>query len=131
MSSGVLSDRALILVRQHIDSVARLDLLLILYGDPRVRWTAARMGSQMRTPARWATAQMRTLELAGIASCLDAADGSAWSYDPADEEIAGAVQELVEACRRDWPAVTREVMSLRAGGAEAFSDAFRLRRHDG
>lgn len=127
-----MSERALALVRQHVDSVGRLDLLIVLYGDPRVRWTAGRMAKQMKAPAKWAQTQMRALERAGVLSCRESDEGPAWGYEPADEQVAEAVQDLVEACRLDWPAVTREVMSLRPGGAQAFSDAFKLkRRNDG
>ena len=131
MSSGGLPDAALSLIRTHIDSVGRLDLLLIMYGDPRVRWSATRMGKQMRAPAKWATAEMKALERAGIAKRDATGDEPAWSYDPADEQTSAAVGELVNACRIDWPAVTQEVMRTRSSGAQAFSDAFRLRRRDG
>lgn len=119
------------LIRQHIDSVGRLDLLLVLYGDPTSRWTAERMGRQMRAPVKWTQGQMRDLQGAGILSCVDSEAGPAWAYDPADDATAAAVNHLVDACRLDWPGVTREVMSLRSSGAQAFSDAFRLRRRDG
>lgn len=128
---GPLSAPARALVRQHIDSLGRLDLLLLLHGDPSSRWTAARMAKQVRTSAKWTQTQMEEMERAGLLSCADTGEDSAWSYDPADEAIAEAVQDLVGACRMDWPGVTREVMTLRGSGAQAFSDAFRLRRDDG
>lgn len=118
------------LIRQHIESVGRLDLLIVLYGDRASRWSAERMARQMRAPTKWAQGQMEALQRAGILSCVD--EGApTWSYAPADDATAAAVDELVAACRLDWPGVTREVMSLRANGAQAFSDAFRLRRRDG
>lgn len=116
------------LIERHIDSVGRLDLLLVLYGDPRERWSGDRMAKQMRTPLRWTVAQMEALREAGIAGVEGNGDDRAWSYDPADDETADAVQELVSACRQDWPLVTKLVIDSRAGGAQAFSDAFRLRR---
>lgn len=131
VSSDALPDVARTLIRQHIDSVGRLDLLLILYGDPRVRWSAARMSRQMHTSARWAEGQMEALAAAGILGRATVEGEAGWAYDPADDATAEAVQELVNACRLDWPSVTREVMSLRPTGAQAFSDAFRLRRRDG
>ena len=131
VSSGPLSDAACRLVREHIESMGRLDLLIVLYGDPRASWSAKRMGRQMRAPVRWAEAQMQSLQRAGILACTDTDDGPAWSYGPTDDGTAAAVQELITACQLDWAAVTREVMSLRPSGAEAFSDAFRLRRRDG
>ena len=131
MSPGSLSEPARTLVRQHIDSVGLLDLLIILYGDPRSGWSAGRMAKQMRTSAKWAAAQMQTLQRAGILGYTEAGGEPVWSYAPADDALDDAVRDLVEACRLDWPEVTREVMSLRGSGAQAFSDAFRLRKRDG
>ena len=127
MSPEALPDEARELIRRHIDSLARLDVLLVLYRDPGDRWSAARMGRQMRASAKWARGQMQALERAGFADC--AADE--WAYAPADERTDRATKALVDACRADWPAVTREVMGARASGAQAFSDAFRFRRRDG
>lgn len=131
MSTDALSDAARRLILEHIDSVGRLDLLLVLYGDPRDRWTAARMARQMRAPEKWTLAQLRALTDAGILRCDSSGADPAWSYDPADEPRSTAVQELVTACRLDWPAVTEVVATRRPSGAQAFSDAFRLRRGDG
>ena len=131
MSRGPLTDAARALIRQHIDSVGRLDLLIIVYGDTASGWSAERMAKQMRTSAKWAAGQMTALQEAGILKCAETAGGRVWSYAPADDAVAEAVRDLVEACRLDWPEVTREVMSLRGSGAQAFSDAFRLRKRDG
>lgn len=132
MSSAELTDAARRLLVQHIDAVGKLDLLLMLHGDPGRAWTAERMGRQMRASAKWAQAQMESLERARLLRRQGDGGDPGWVYDPLDAELARAVDDLVSACRLDWPGVTREVMSLRGGGAQAFSDAFRLRkRRDG
>ena len=131
MSSAPLSEDARALIRAHVPSVGRLDLLLVLYGDPRMAWTAARMAKQMRASVRWAASQLQALEAAKVLAADADGDERSWRYAPAEARTADAVESLVSACRMDWPAVTREVMQTRPSGAEAFSDAFRLRRRDG
>lgn len=126
-----LSDAARILIRRHIDSVGRLDLLLTLHGDPRVRWSADRMARQMRASQRWSEGQLVALEEAGLLVREPGPEGDAWHFSPRTSELAEAMEDLVSACRLDWPGVTREVVILRPGGADAFSDAFRIRRSNG
>ena len=127
----MLSEAACELIRRHIDSVGRLDLLLALYEEPGAAWSAGRMGRQMLARARWAELQLTALEAAGILRSREDGGERRWAYDPADAATAEAVQDLYEACRADRPSVTREIMRTRPSAAQAFSEAFRLRRRSG
>jgi hypothetical protein len=120
----VLTEGARRLVESAVDSVGRLDVLALLHADPQVAWSAAGVAKRMRTSRRWAKAQLKALEEAGL---LREREGGTWSYDPADAK-RGAAEDLMTADAQDHPAVVAAIFATRPAGAQAFSDAFRLRR---
>jgi hypothetical protein len=63
------------------------------------------------------------LEVAGLLR----REGDNWSYDPADAQRQAA-EDLMTADKENHADVVTAIFATRPAGAQAFSDAFRLRR---
>jgi hypothetical protein len=121
MASGVPDDVARFL-RAAISSVQQLEVLLFLRQERDRAWRADEVGSRLRTHAGAAAGYLESLGLLGLA----AAEGDAYRYEP------GARAKLVDQLAELYPTYRTRIVGLiyseASDDAEAFADAFRLRR---
>ena len=114
----------------HIDSVRRLELLLMLRDRRDEAWTAANIAASLRVAPAWATRELETLRAAGLVDS-DAADETTYRYAAPREEDR-FVDELADAYRRRKSTVVQAILSAMDSDVQALSDAFRLKdRSDG
>lgn len=117
-----------VFVREHLQSITQLDLLLLLHAAPGRRWTAAEVGRQLRVPERFVTGQLVDFSRTGVVEADDA-DPPGFRFD-AGGPHAGVVEALADAVRRRKRAVHDLILSEPSSDVQLFSDAFRLRRKD-
>jgi hypothetical protein len=121
MASGVPDDVARFL-RAAISSVQQLDVLLLLREERGRAWTADGVGARLRTHPTAAGGYLESLQLLGLATAT--ADG--FRYEP------GARAKLVDKLAELYPTYRTRIVGLiyseANDDAEAFADAFRLRR---
>jgi hypothetical protein len=125
-----LSPGARSLISAHIDSVRRLELLLLLRDRRDERWTAATVAASLRVAPGWTERELESLRAGGLVASTEG-DEPAYRYAaaPDDERFVG---ELADAYRRRKSTVVQAILSAMDSDVQALSDAFRLRdRTDG
>lgn len=80
-------------VEDHIDSIARLELLLLLESDPKRAWTAAAASTELRCQASWAASQLQYLAASGLAVRTNAGE-LRFRYEPASRDTRALVNDL-------------------------------------
>ena len=119
MASGVPEDVERF-VRTALSSVQQLEVLLLLRATDET-WTPESVAARLKTHAAAAAGCLQSLALVGLA----AEDGNAYRYEP------GARAALVDRLAELYPTYRTRITGLiysEASDAEAFADAFRLRR---
>jgi hypothetical protein len=113
-------------IADNIDSIAQLELLLLLRSQPAKSWTADEAAS-----ALYAAPDVIALQLADLQSKHLLAAGSQESsvaYRPQTGELAHLVDRLAELYRDRRVAVVSAVYSKPVDKIRSFADAFRLRK---
>lgn len=125
MAETGLPENVRALILQHIESIAQLEVLLLLHGHPGRRMTADEVAKELRIGPGPASTELGRLSRDGF--LVEEPIGT-WRYEPADFSMARAVDDLA----RTYPTFRVAIVSLvfsRPGGAlQGFSDAFRIRK---
>jgi hypothetical protein len=67
VTNGAITKEAGDFLTRHIDSVAHLELLLLLYGDKDREWSADGIARELRVERGWAVARLKEFAASGIA----------------------------------------------------------------
>jgi hypothetical protein len=116
------------LVLDRIDSIAQLEVLLLLHRVPRA-WDAAEVGAELRIDPSWAAEQFAVLRERRLLAEEPPGSGR-HVFAPGTPELAKAVEALAASYAERRVAVVALLYSQPAG-ARAFADAFRIRKEDG
>jgi hypothetical protein len=112
----------------NIDSVGRLEVLLLVRSDPERYWSASELGAELRSGRAWAELQLEYLRVQGL---LVAGESSkqAYRYEPAGPEAEAVVARLSEAFDSQRAEMIRLIFSQRPSERRrASSEAFGLRK---
>ena len=122
MSSSELSADVLDLIGRHLDSMAQVEVLLLLHRTKGLSWRAAAVSSELRMEPMAAAAHLATL----VAHGLDTSDApGSYRYEPA----TGALERAVDNLRAAYTArPVALVTAIYSGPSRSFSDASRIRR---
>ena len=111
-------------IAERVDSVAQLEVLLLLHARPDRGWTARDVAAELRIDPNWAERQLAELPRRALA----AASGESYRYAPATAELADAVAGLAKAYAERRVTVINLIFSRPADTLRSFADAFRLRK---
>jgi hypothetical protein len=117
------SDELRLFIGSSFRSIWALELLLILKREQRV-WPASELVDTMRASELVVSKALDGLVSAGLASLEE--QGAV--YMPINDQVARCVDQLEQLYTVRPDAVRREIISASASGANAFADAFRLRK---
>jgi hypothetical protein len=112
-------------IADHIDTVAQLELLLLLRGDPK-SWTPQEAGQALYSAADVIALQLADLQAKGLL-VLGPVENS-YVYRPQRPELAGLVDRLADLYRERRVAVITAVYTKPIDKIKSFADAFRLRK---
>ena len=101
-------------VVERIQSVAQLELVLVLHRDPSVEWTVPMASAEMRYPRAWVAEQLLDFERAGLVETGARVELS-YRYEP--RGCLADRRRLAQTFDRRPRAIT----------AMIFADAFRIR----
>jgi len=125
MSEGITEEVRSFLL-QHVDSVEKLEVLLLVRSQPDRDWTADQIAAELRTDPR--SARLRLDDLRG--SGLVAAGEAGARYLPRTPALARAVEATASAYRTHRVAVVTLIFSRPTERIRSFADAFRLRKEE-
>jgi hypothetical protein len=126
MSSERLSAPVRTFLREHIHSVAQLDILALLSAAPEKEWTARAIDRVLRSHEQWVVQRLNEFTQAGILEVI-AEGGGAWRYRPKDQALEAAVAESIREYRTRPVLVIETIFKPDGDAAQSFADAFRLR----
>jgi hypothetical protein len=127
MSAQALTPAVRALINAAIDSVAQLEILLLLRREPGRAWSPESVAAELRMGAPGMRAQLEALRARGLAQ---APTDATYRFN-AGSEHAGAAGELAEVYAASPVAVITAIYSKPAPDLRNFADAFRLRRPAG
>lgn len=127
MAQGI-PDAARALISEHIESVAQLDVLLLLRTAPGRLWDAADVGKELRTSAELAEAVLARLSRGGLVAVeIDPQGHPCFRFAPASSRLRASVDQLAGAYATHKTAVIALIFSGPTDSIQGFADAFRMR----
>lgn len=121
-------------VKNSIDSVVQLELLLLVFGNQSVNWTPEMIARELRIDSTWVRTQLTQLCDRGLLHCATG-QVSNYQYSPANPDLDQAVKDLARAYADRRVSIISLVYSKPTSGPpgpadplKSFSDAFRLRK---
>lgn len=112
-------------VRSAIKSAWSLELLLLLYRDPRRLWTAEELVREMRASTSVVDESVRILTAAAV---VEIDEAGAIRYAPPSGELAELATALVDLHRQKPVTVLRTIFTAPNEKIRSFADAFLFRR---
>jgi hypothetical protein len=114
------------LILERIDSVAQLEVLLLLLRDPAKAWTSHSLAKELRVTEPWTNSQLQLLAQYHLAVKVSHTPPT-YRYG-ADPVTHATVQELAKTYQSHPVAVVTLIYTKPNRALQSFSDAFRLRK---
>ncbi len=124
--SGVPDDVAQ-LIASHIDSVEKLEILLLLRGEGDRSWTTEDVSRELRRNPSSVARCLRQLSERGLLGG-EVADG--YRFAPPDPAVERQVTRLAETYATRRVSVIQLIVANPMDSVTTFADAFRLRKKD-
>jgi hypothetical protein len=124
--SGVPEDVAQ-LIASHIDSVEKLEILLLLRGERERTWMSDEVSRELR---RNPSTVSRALGQLASRQLLAGSSADGFQFAPPDRELEQQVDRLAETYATRRVSVIQLIVANPMDSVTTFADAFRLRRRD-
>ena len=125
MTDASLPPRVQRFLLAHIDSIEKLEVLLLLRGHSSRTWTGAAVAQELRIAEESARGRLEDLCSRGLLTC-EAND--AFRYAPVSGNDAQAVDELASTYAQRRVSVISFIFSQPMDRIRSFADAFRIKR---
>ena len=113
-------------LRQHIQSVEQLEILLLISGSPDRDWTLAAVYEIIRSSERSVATRLEEFTDKGFLRC-NPGPPATYRYAPKDEKLRSAVSATAKAYQERRVRVVEAIFSPELDPLQGFSDAFKLR----
>jgi len=123
--TGELSEEIQGFIRNYLDSLEELEILLLLHSQSGKDWTVQSVNESIRSSMNSVQQRLEKLRSAGFLS-FDASQ-RIYRYSPATAELAKTVDLLSNAYREKRLKCIEAIFSKPVHDIRSFSDAFRLR----
>ena len=114
-------------VGRYVETLAQLELLLLIYNEKARRWTLPEISQALCFPPAMSAELLHALSTNGFVSTVE--DG--YQYRSIDPETDDLIARLGETYRTRRVAVTNEIYSKPINRLKSFADAFRFRKDPG
>ena len=111
----------------HVDSVAQLEILLLLRNDRGRPYSPDDVGETLRIDPQWAATELRRLRDHGLFAEAPDTD-QAYCYAPQSDKLAADVEALAKAFATHRVSVITAIFATPSDSVGSFADAFKLRR---
>jgi hypothetical protein len=123
MADDSLPDDLREFILRYIDSVAHLEALLLLHGNPEETWTVARSAQRLYVTEQQASDVLNRLCADGFLSC----ENDVYRYAGQSQEQRAVIDRLAEAYTRQLIPITN-IIHARPRRIREFADAFKFRK---
>ena len=129
MTDATLPPRVQRFLLAHIDSIEKLEVLLLLRGQAGRAWNGTSVAQELRIAEESARGRLEDLCGRGLLSC----EGDSYRYAPGSGTDSQAVDELASTYAQRRVSVISFIFSQPMDRIRSFADAFRLKKgpHDG
>jgi hypothetical protein len=114
-------------IAEHIQSVAQLELILLLHSNPHQPWRAADAAREFGLSPEMALGLLRGLCQQGFASASDEADPQ-FRFAPKSAEFQRLVDQLATLYQQRRVTLVQLIYSRPVDKLQSFADAFRFRK---
>jgi len=120
-------------IRQNLDSIEQLEMLVLLRLQQPRRWKASELALEMRTTEGSAATRLRGLVQRGIVREVSGTSGAdaTYEYAPADEAMDATIGAVATAYVTRRYVVIEAIVGNPKDKIQLFADAFRLRKGKG
>ena len=113
----------------NINSVVRLEVLLLVHGAEGRAWTAADVAAALRVDPRWVQADLDELCRRELLECDRSGSPPTFRYRPTSDTDRRHIDALAAAYHSHRVAITRMIFQPKAvDPLRSFADAFRVRK---
>ncbi|MEX0714451.1 MAG: hypothetical protein WD278_19095 [Pirellulales bacterium] len=112
-------------IAANINSVAQLELLLLLRGSPHKDWCPEEVSRALYTTTDMMAAQLAELEGRGL---LTSTQQGRYRYAPGTPELAAIVDQVAKLYKERRVSVISTIYAEPTEKVRTFADAFRLRK---
>ncbi|MCY1017275.1 hypothetical protein [Pyxidicoccus sp. MSG2] len=127
MSDAGLPPRVQRFITTHIDSLEKLEVLLLLRARADREWTASEVSLELRITESSATARLVDLAARGLL-VGNGANPPAWRFSPTDSEDVQAVTELAAVYGAKRVSVITFIFTRPLDKVRGFAEAFVLKK---
>ena len=114
-----------LLLTESIDSVAHLEVLLMLFQNPTKLWDADAVGKELRSNRTAATIQLENLARQGF---LKSTDSKNFRYETENQELNKKVEQLVQLYQEKPVAIISCIYERPTDKLKGFADAFKIKK---
>lgn len=126
--TDALDSRVERLLIDHVDSIAQLELLLLLHGRPAEGLTAAAVARELGMAPAWTATELANLASRGFLRTAGSDTAPTFRFAPEQGELAEAVDAVARAYRERRLTVVERIANKPSRHILGFADAFRLRK---
>jgi hypothetical protein len=126
--SGGLTDELQQFIARHIDSVEKLEILVLLAGNAERLWTVEEVFQKIQSSQTSVLRRLRELQVDGFLE--RDGDGKRFRYQPKSSQLTENTMTLASAYQERRIKVIEAIFSKSDDQLRRFSDAFRLRKED-
>lgn len=114
-------------IEQNVESLAQLEMLLLMRQDPGRAWDAAEIAKALYIPPEMAESFLLDFTRRGYIQ-TNLPTTMRFVYGPLDENLSRLIDEVVTAYQERRVAITSLIYSKPLNKVQTFADAFRLRK---
>jgi hypothetical protein len=123
MTEDIIPPAVRAFIAKHVDSVAHLEILMLMHASPEVRWDIETISKRLYTTELQASNALRKLCSDGILRSKD----DVFAYDDLDSVTIRTIDQLADAYRRQLVPITNLIHS-RPRRIQEFADAFKFKK---
>ncbi len=128
MSGDIIPEECRQFLVQTIDTIAQWEALLLLRSEPERLWDVSTLAQQLYVEEGETAALLKGLAQRRLLAAVKTETGAGYRYQIADAQHAACIDRLADLYRQHLIPVTKIIHAKASGRANAFANAFRLRK---
>jgi hypothetical protein len=122
-----IDERVRAFIQDHVGSIAELEVILLLRGDPGREWTAAEVAQTLRLGADWSRIHLARLAASGILTEQPGAPAR-YCLSRSSPGLAETLNAIAEAYAHRQRSIIQLIYANPDDKIRTFADAFKLRK---